>query len=70
MSDAVVTIAPTAALEAERDRLIREATIHALGQAQPERRLSVWTLVAACVVGLAIWALIFWVGYAVWPVIP
>jgi hypothetical protein len=39
-------------------------------EGEPERRLTRPTLAVCAVVGLAFWAFLFWVGYAVWPVFP
>jgi hypothetical protein len=36
----------------------------------PRRHLTRLGLAAYVVVGLAFWALLFWIGYALWPVLP
>lgn len=37
---------------------------------EPIRHLTGWQLAAVCGAVVAAWVLCFWVGYAVWPVLP
>lgn len=37
---------------------------------EPERHLTRPVLAVCVIAGLAFWALLFWIGYAVWPVLP